>query len=86
MLLFLVLPFYIWWEDIIFKQSLFSVLILLQLCNLRDVSEERERSHCHMGGRQGHVPARVHSLQPYLSCRWCLQRPVLVTVLSPSTA
>lgn len=52
-------------EDIIFILGQFSILILLhpykQLhqCNPRDVSEERERSCCHVRGGQSPVHAGV---------------------------
>lgn len=73
-------------EDIIFILGQFSILILLhpykQLhqCNPRDVSEERERSCCHVRGGQSPVPAGVRLPAALFKCRGCLQRPILVTV------
>lgn len=85
-LLFLVLLPSVWGEDIIFILDQFSILILLhpykQLhqCNPRDVLEERERSCCHVRGRQSPIPALVWLPAALFKCRGCLQRPALVTV------
>lgn len=85
-LLFLVLLPSFWGEDVIFILDQFSILISLRpykqllQCNPRDVSEERERSCCHAGGGQSHVPAGVRLPTALFKCRECLQLPVLVTV------